>query len=317
MEKIRRPRSHDFRDHAVTYIVGTDQIYGIDGFYSMYPQSSPEMMKDKEILVRNNDIQKDEENMTLKVEAFRDEIIKNVDKINQLKFDILSKENGSYTSNNGRLRVKSLIQNSARLEDLESEMALLKRNVESAQGLLYDVHQATDEKVEQCLGLHRSRCVCTEPDTIFIRDICDKAADIEIKRHCYSSNVHIERCTDMKNHVKWLRGNNLLSISGCFASPKIYISGLFVNLVVSIKGLAGQPEIHIKGVCISPQILVNGTKLKPTVFVDGVVSDPYLQVGGLGSRLKLNVTGICCRQNAVVGGIKCQTKLRVFGMCNI
>ncbi|XP_062573215.1 uncharacterized protein LOC134235121 [Saccostrea cucullata] len=317
MEKIRRPRSHDFRDHAVTYVVGTDQIYGIDGFYSMYPMSSPEIIKDEDNHMRNKDFQTQEENKTLKIETLRDEIIKNVDKINQLKFDILSKENGSYTSNNGRLRVKSLIQNSARLEDLESEMAVLKINVEHAQGLFKDARQAADEKVEQCLGLHRSRCACAEPDTIFIRDICDKAADIQIKRRCYSSSVHIERCTNRKNHIGWLRGNNLLSISGCFASPKIYISGLFVNLVISIKGLAGQPEIHIKGVCISPQILVHGTKLKPTVFVDGVVSDPYLQVGGLGSRLKLNVTGICCRQSVVVGGKKCQTKLRVFGMCNI
>ncbi|XP_048728951.1 uncharacterized protein LOC125646604 [Ostrea edulis] len=323
MGKKNRNR-RDLHDHKVTYVVSTDEIHGITGLYSRYSQcgltglEASEMdhrTAGKTLAFSDNETHIEKDHRQLKIESLRDEVLKNLDKINQLKFEILSKENGSYTSNNGKGRVKSVILNSTLLGDLESEMVVLKNNVEHAQNILLDYYGKANLNMEEFLTLHRTRCI--EPDTVYLRDICDKSANIKISRSCYSSNIHIERCTDVKNHIGWIRSKNLVSISGCFTSPKIYLSGLFVNPVISVRGIAGQPEIHIKGVCIAPRILVSGTKLKPTVFIDGVVIDPYLQVDGLVSRLKLNVTGICFRQNAILDGFNCQTKLRVFGMCSI
>lgn len=311
--------------HAVRYSVGSEQIFGIDGSYfrsecldspSPHGTSNNDTVQNAEgnssqigstVVLKYHD-----QNKLKQLEGLRSVVLENMERVNKLKIDVLSKENGSYTSNDGKGRVKSLIMNSSILKDLEANIDLLQSNVNRSQDLF--VQDGKRPGFELAIPY---ACICRGPGSIYVRDLCEKSGDIKIERNFYSSSIHIEQCADKGKHLGWLRSNNLVTISGCFSSPKIYISGLFVNTTVSIKGVGGSPEIHLEGVCIKPRILVHGTKLKPTVFIDGIVNDPYLQVNGLGSRLKLVVRGICFRQNVEIGGKKCHTKLRVFGMCDI
>lgn len=312
--------------YPVRYSVGSEQIHGIDGFYSrgkcldslsfhdgMDIGNTIQNTEGNSSQIGNVGFQNTHDQSKLKqLEGLKSVVLENIERVNKLKLDVLSKENGSYTSNDGRGRVKSLIVNDYILKDLEANIDLLRLNVKRSHDLFVQ-----DGKTSVFELAFPHGCMCMEPDSIYVRDLCDKSGDIKIERSCYSSSIHIEQCTDKGNHLGWLRSNNTVTITGCFSSPKIYISGLFVDTTVYIKGVGGSPEIHLEGVCIKPRILVHGTKLKPTVFIDGIVSDPYLQVSGLGSRLKLFVRGICFRQNVEIGGKKCHTKLRVFGMCDI
>lgn len=311
--------------YAVRYSVGSEQIFGIDGSYfrsecldslSSHGMSNNDTVQKTEgnssqtgstVVPKNHDQSK-----LKQLEGLRSVVLGNMERVNKLKIDVLSKENGSYISNDGKGRVKSLIMNGSILKDLEANIDLLQSNVNRSQDLF--VQEGKRPGFELAFP-HAG--ICMGPGSIYVRDLCEKSGDIKIERSFYSSSIHIEQCTDKGNHLGWLRSNNTVTITGCFSSPKIYISGLFVNTTVSIKGVGGSPEIHLEGVCIKPRILVHGTKLKPTVFIDGIVNDPYLQVNGLGSRLKLVVRGICFRQNVEIGGKKCHTKLRVFGMCDI
>ena len=317
--KRKEAKKCDF-DRTIRYSVGSEQIYGVDGFYSR--TKDPDLFLEHESKFGKKEFETgsadtrnighlvgDKNINELKLENLKSEVVKNIDRINKLKVDILSKENGSYTSNDGKQRVKSLIIHVTILEDLESEIGFLQRNL----GLVHDLVDPQDKRASWSLRLP----FCVTPDTIYVRDLCDKSGNIDIRKTCCSSTIHIEQCTDKDNHFAWLRKNNKISISGGFSSPKIYISGLFVNTIVSIKGMWSKPEIHLEGVCVAPKILVHGTKLKPKVYVDGIISNPYLQVDGLGSRLKLKVRGICSGQEVVINGRRCHTKLRVFGMCNI
>nr|XP_022345304.1 uncharacterized protein LOC111137894 [Crassostrea virginica] len=307
-------------DRTIRYSVGSEQIYGVDGLYSRTKDPDSFLKHEskfgkKEFETGSADTRNighlvgDKNTNELKLENLKSEVVKNIDRINKLKVDILSKENGSYTSNDGKQRVKSLLIHVTILEDLESEIGFLQRNL----GHVHDLVGQQGKRASWSLRLP----FCVTPDTIYVRDLCDKSGNIDIRETCCSSTIHIEQCTDKDNHFAWLRKNNKISISGSFSSPKIYISGLFVNTIVSIKGMWSKPEIHLEGVCVAPKILVHGTKLKPKVYVDGIVSNPYLQVGGLGSRLKLTVRGICSGQEVVINGRRCHTKLIVFGMCNI
>lgn len=309
--------------HAVRYSVGSEQIVGIDGSYF---RSECLDSLSSHGMCNNDTVQKTEQNFSQlcstvlpkihdqsklkQLEALKSVILENMERVNKLKIDVLSKENGSYISNDGKGRVKSLIMNGSILKDLEANIDLLQSNVNRSQ----DLFVQDGKRLEWAIP-HAG--ICRGPGSIYVRDLCEKSGDIKIERNCYSSSIHIEQCTDKGKHLGWLRSNNSVTITGCFSSPKIYISGLFVNTTVSIKGVGGSPEIHLEGVCLKPRILVHGTKLKPIVFIDGIVNDPYLQVNGLGSRLKLVVRGICFRQNVEIGGKRCHTKLRVFGMCDI